>query len=124
MMKKNKNRILQNMTSCGNMWNSRKTKLSSNKTMSEASLATSVPILPIATPRSAATSDGASFTPSPVIAIIFLAILKALTILSLCSGETLANTETFFTFSQLYIFIIYTIIIKIITNEIDKRTFS
>src|SRR3989338_320501 len=45
-------------------------KLSSRSTMSEASFATSVPMPPIATPRSAAIRDGASFTPSPVMAII------------------------------------------------------
>ena len=45
-------------------------KLSSARIMSAASLATSVPVMPIATPMSAALSAGASFTPSPVIATI------------------------------------------------------
>jgi hypothetical protein len=36
-------------------------------TMAEAARATSVPVLPIATPISARRSAGASFTPSPVI---------------------------------------------------------
>lgn len=41
-------------------------KLSSARTMSLASLATSVPEMPIATPMSARRSAGASLTPSPV----------------------------------------------------------
>ena len=43
-------------------------KLSSARTISAACLATSVPVMPIATPMSAAFSAGASLTPSPVIA--------------------------------------------------------
>jgi hypothetical protein len=43
-------------------------KLSSSKMMSAASRATSVPLLPIATPMSASLSAGASLTPSPVTA--------------------------------------------------------
>ena len=45
-------------------------KLSSVKTISALFLATSVPVIPIATPISAAFKEGASFTPSPVIATI------------------------------------------------------
>ena len=44
------------------------TKLSSNKTISAAFFATSVPPFPIAIPISAFFKAGASFTPSPVIA--------------------------------------------------------
>ena len=69
------------------------TKLSSTSTISAAFLATSVPFFPIATPISAFFKAGASFTPSPVIATTFPLALKAFTILTLCSGETLANTE-------------------------------
>ena len=43
-------------------------KSSSARTMSAASLLTSVPVIPIATPMSARRSAGASLTPSPVIA--------------------------------------------------------
>ena len=43
-------------------------KLSLSKIMSETSLATSVPLIPIATPISAAFKAGESLTPSPVIA--------------------------------------------------------
>jgi hypothetical protein len=50
-------------------------------------------------PISAFFSDGASLTPSPVIATILLFALMAVTIFTLCSGETLANTLTVFTFS-------------------------
>ena len=71
-------------------------KLSSNNIISEASFATSVPIFPIEIPKSAATKDGASLTPSPVIAMIFPCDLNKLTILNLCSGLTLAKTLTLF----------------------------
>ncbi|MPN07113.1 hypothetical protein SDC9_154379 [bioreactor metagenome] len=67
-------------------------KLSSVSTISAAPFATSVPVIPIATPMSAILSDGASLTPSPVIETIFPLDLNALTILTLCSGDTLANT--------------------------------
>src|SRR3989337_724640 len=40
-------------------------KLSSARTMSAASLLTSVPVMPMATPMSASLSAGASLTPSP-----------------------------------------------------------
>mmetsp|Transcript_24957 Transcript_24957/g.78137 ORF Transcript_24957/g.78137 Transcript_24957/m.78137 type:complete len:285 (-) Transcript_24957:1105-1959(-) len=43
-------------------------KLSSASTMSAASLATSVPVMPMATPMADCCSAGASFTPSPVMA--------------------------------------------------------
>jgi len=46
-------------------------KLSSARTMSLASLATSVPVIPMATPMSASFRAGASFTPSPVIATMW-----------------------------------------------------
>ena len=65
-------------------------KLSSARIMSAASLATSVPAMPIATPMSAAFSAGASFTPSPVIATIRPSAWSASTIRSLCSGATRA----------------------------------
>ena len=65
-------------------------KLSSARIMSAASLATSVPVMPIATPMSAALSAGASLTPSPVIATIRPSAWSASTIRSLCSGETRA----------------------------------
>ena len=45
-------------------------KLSSARIMSAASLVTSVPVMPIATPMSADFSAGASLTPSPVMATI------------------------------------------------------
>ena len=45
-------------------------KLSSARIISEASLATSVPEIPIAIPIDAYLSAGASLTPSPVIAAI------------------------------------------------------
>ena len=67
-------------------------KLSSVRTISEAFFATSVPFIPMAMPISAAFSEGASFTPSPVMATIFPFFFKALTIFTLCSGDTLAYT--------------------------------
>ncbi|MNP64624.1 hypothetical protein D3C76_1601360 [compost metagenome] len=65
-------------------------KLSSASTIEAASFATSVPVIPIAIPISACFKAGASFTPSPVIATIFPFSCHALTILILCSGDTLA----------------------------------
>ncbi len=72
-------------------------KLSSIRTMADASLVTSVPLIPMAIPISASLTAGASFTPSPVMATIWLFFLSALTILSLCTGRTLANTAVFST---------------------------
>ena len=46
-------------------------KLSSARTITEASLATSVPAIPIAIPIWAYFKAGASLTPSPVIATIY-----------------------------------------------------
>ena len=74
-------------------------KLSSAKIMVAASLETSVPVIPMAMPTSAFLSAGASFTPSPVMAVICPLFCHALTILILFSGETLAYTEIFSTFS-------------------------
>ena len=45
-------------------------KLSSVSVMSAAPLATSVPVMPMAQPMSAALSAGASLTPSPVMETI------------------------------------------------------
>ena len=69
------------------------TKLSSANIISAAFLATSVPFFPIAIPMSAFFKAGLSFTPSPVIATTLPAFCHAFTILTLCSGVTLANTE-------------------------------
>ena len=68
-------------------------KLSSASTISAAFLATSVPAIPMAIPTSADFNDGASLTPSPVIATISPFFLHADTILTLCSGDTWANTR-------------------------------
>ena len=65
-------------------------KLSSVSTMAAASLDTSLPVIPIATPMSACLRAGASFTPSPVMATILPLSCHARTILILCSGDTLA----------------------------------
>ncbi|HEY5878257.1 MAG TPA: hypothetical protein VIU11_05070 [Nakamurella sp.] len=69
-------------------------KLSSAKTMSAASLVASVPLMPIATPTSARVMDGASLTPSPVIATTSRCDWSARTMRSLCSGEVRAYTST------------------------------
>ena len=73
-------------------------KLSSVNITSAASFDTSVPTIPIAHPISAVFNAGASFTPSPVIATISPFVCQAFTILTLCSGETLAYTLYFLTF--------------------------
>ena len=65
-------------------------KLSSLRTMSAASLATSVPLMPMATPMSACLRAGASLTPSPVMATTSPRFFQALTILILSVGETRA----------------------------------
>ena len=58
-----------------------------------------------------ALSEGASFTPSPVIAAILFCTCNALTSLNFCSGVTLANTEYFNTIS-LQLFIIFCLSIQ------------
>ena len=68
-------------------------KLSSARIILAASLATSVPVMPIATPMSAAFSAGASLTPSPVIATTLPSACSASTMRSLCAGATRAYTD-------------------------------
>ena len=68
-------------------------KLSSVRIMAAASLETSVPVMPMATPISAFFSAGASLTPSPVMAVMDPLLCHASTIRILFSGETLAYTE-------------------------------
>ena len=65
-------------------------KLSSVRIMEAASLDTSVPMIPMATPMSAFFRAGASFTPSPVMATILPCRCQASTMRILCSGETRA----------------------------------
>jgi hypothetical protein len=65
-------------------------KLSSSSTISDASLETSVPVIPIAMPMSALRSAGESLTPSPVMATMWPCRCSASTMRSLCSGETRA----------------------------------
>ena len=67
-------------------------KLSSVRTIVAASLVTSVPVTPIATPMSALRSAGASLTPSPVIATTSPRACSARTMRILCSGDTRATT--------------------------------
>mmetsp|Transcript_20295 Transcript_20295/g.44335 ORF Transcript_20295/g.44335 Transcript_20295/m.44335 type:complete len:288 (+) Transcript_20295:1963-2826(+) len=68
-------------------------KLSSASTMSLASLATSVPEMPMATPMSASFRAGASFTPSPVIAATSPWSLSSLTMSCLCLGSARLKTR-------------------------------
>eukprot|EP00963_Diacronema_lutheri_P014275 scaffold2859_cov349-Pavlova_lutheri.AAC.12 len=68
-------------------------KLSSARIMSLASLATSVPEIPIATPISASFKAGASFTPSPVMATTSPQLLSMRTMSCLCLGSALENTS-------------------------------
>ena len=75
-------------------------KLSSAKTIEAASLLTSVPVIPIATPTSAFFNAGASFTPSPVIATMCPNSCHSVTILILCAGLTLAYTLTLGSISE------------------------
>ena len=65
-------------------------KLSSVKIILAASFATSLPVIPIATPISLCLRAGASLTPSPVIATTLPFLCQASTIRILCSGATRA----------------------------------
>ena len=65
-------------------------KLSSVSVMSAAPLATSVPVMPMAQPMSAALSAGASLTPSPVMETISPWLCQARTMRILSSGDTRA----------------------------------
>mmetsp|Transcript_10395 Transcript_10395/g.33012 ORF Transcript_10395/g.33012 Transcript_10395/m.33012 type:complete len:237 (-) Transcript_10395:1933-2643(-) len=67
--------------------------LSSRMTMSDASLATSVPVMPMATPMSASLSAGASFTPSPVMATTSPSSLSSRTSFCLWMGSARENTR-------------------------------
>mmetsp|Transcript_6400 Transcript_6400/g.5709 ORF Transcript_6400/g.5709 Transcript_6400/m.5709 type:complete len:216 (-) Transcript_6400:1761-2408(-) len=67
-------------------------KLSSKRMMSEASLATSVPEIPMAKPTSAFLRAGASLVPSPVTATTLLFSLRPVTSMYLSSGVDLAST--------------------------------
>ncbi len=66
-------------------------KLSSSRIRSAASLATSVPEMPMAMPMSAHFSAGASLTPSPVTATISPFFCNAWTISIFCSAATRAK---------------------------------
>ena len=65
-------------------------KLSSARIISATFLVTSVPVMPIPTPISAFLIEGASLTPSPVIAVTLPFLRQALTMRVLCSGCTRA----------------------------------
>ena len=67
--------------------------------MSATFFVTSVPVMPMPIPISALFIDGASLTPSPVMAVILPFERQALTILVLCSGCTRAYTYIFSTLS-------------------------
>mmetsp|Transcript_24043 Transcript_24043/g.27011 ORF Transcript_24043/g.27011 Transcript_24043/m.27011 type:complete len:242 (-) Transcript_24043:138-863(-) len=67
-------------------------KLSSARTMSAASLDTSVPVIPMATPIAACWSAGASLTPSPVIAGISFRLCNIFTSFCLSAGSARQNT--------------------------------
>mmetsp|Transcript_36374 Transcript_36374/g.102484 ORF Transcript_36374/g.102484 Transcript_36374/m.102484 type:complete len:315 (+) Transcript_36374:849-1793(+) len=72
-------------------------KLSSARTICDASLDTSVPAIPIATPMLAALRAGASLTPSPVMDVISPTAWSACTIWILFSGEARAKMLQSFT---------------------------
>jgi hypothetical protein len=67
-------------------------KLSSNRMIPEASLATYVPAMPIANPISAFLRAGASFVPSPVMATTWWSCFKPVAIMYLSVGDDLAKT--------------------------------
>ena len=65
-------------------------KLSSASTMSATFLVTSVPVMPMPMPMSACLMEGASLTPSPVMAVMAPSFFHAVTMRVLCSGWTRA----------------------------------
>lgn len=67
-------------------------KLSSRRMISDPSLATSVPHIPIANPTSAYLSAGESPHPSPVTATVYPRFLSPVTSICLSSGFALART--------------------------------
>ncbi len=67
-------------------------KLSSNKIIPEAYLATYVPVIPIAKPISAFFRAGASLVPSPVMATTWWSCLRPVAIRYLSLGDDLAKT--------------------------------
>lgn len=69
-------------------------KLSSKSIISEAYLATYVPLIPIENPTLAFLRAGASLVPSPVTATILLSYLSPVTSAYLSSGLDLANTKS------------------------------
>lgn len=71
-------------------------KLSFNKMISAAYLATYVPVMPMANPTSAFLSAGASFVPSPVTATTSPRYLSPVTKAYLSSGLDLAKTLKLF----------------------------
>lgn len=62
--------------------------------MPEASLATSVPAIPMAKPISAFLRAGASLVPSPVMATTWSSFLRPVVMRYLSSGEDLARTQS------------------------------
>jgi hypothetical protein len=67
-------------------------KSSFNNIISAASLATSVPVIPIEIPISAFFIAGLSFTPSPVTATTYPSFWQPFTITNFCAGLVRANT--------------------------------
>jgi len=75
-------------------------KLSSNRIIPAASLATSVPAIPIAKPTSAFFKAGASLVPSPVTATTLLSYFSPVTKRYLSSGVERANTFRYLAISE------------------------
>lgn len=83
-------------------------KLSSNKMMPAAYLATSVPAIPIANPMSDFLRAGASFVPSPVIATTWPICFNPVASTYLSSGDDLAKTLNYLIiFVNYFIFFTY-----------------
>jgi len=74
-------------------------KLSSRRTISQAPLATSVPVIPMAKPTSALVKAGASLVPSPVTATTPSDFWIPITRILLSSGEDLARTLRYYLIS-------------------------
>jgi len=97
-------------------------KLSSVRIISAASLVTSVQVIHIPTQISAALIEGASFTPSQVIATTFHLSLKIFTISCLSEGFTLAITQTFS--SKAALFLDFSKSVPVTTSQSIQSSFA
>ena len=93
--------ILSNILLPSSIASTMELKRSSCNIISEADLATSVPVIPIAIPIDACWSAGASFTPSPVVVVLVVVVVVVVTI-SKIQYNTLHYTTLHYTTHTLH----------------------